>query len=181
MDWFPSPTKATQWFFSPFFSSARVRTNQRESHDYSMTICPAPGQRPPHLILGSTSSAQFLLITGLLWVPWHAEHGCAKPHSTQRPPLLLPSHTQLTDYFSPISFLWWCSHHLHHNHARRECSPLLNPTPPPSSLGLNGTVKTPRDLWLCANFNCFPMVMKGAEGGTRWLPYSPHKTVMAAL
>lgn len=42
--------------------------------------------------------------------------------SLSHPPLF-PTHTNPTHWlFSPFSFLWWCSHHLHHNHFRWECS-----------------------------------------------------------
>lgn len=61
-----------------FYSSAWVRTSLKESHNYSMIVSPALDQQPLFLILVSTSSAPFLLITGFPWRLWHAKHGFKK-------------------------------------------------------------------------------------------------------
>lgn len=90
-----------RWLGVLFLGTAKPRTSQKESHDYSMIISPALDLRPSLLILVSTSSAPFLLITGLLWVPWHAEHGFVKPPCN---PHLLPTQTQPTDYFPLLSY-----------------------------------------------------------------------------
>lgn len=138
-----------------FFSTARVRTSQKEIHDYSMIISPAlDRQMPSFLILVSTSSAPFLLITGLLWVPWHAEHGFAKPHSNP-PPTFQHTQTQPTDYFSQffpyddahtISTISSLDRDVHLAQSHRLATFFFS---------LEWHIQIPPDIWLWVNFVTF--------------------------
>lgn len=76
-------------------------------HDHQ----PSSGPTAPLLILVSTSSAPFLLITGLLRVPWQAEHGFEK--TSLQPPsaltrLLASKHSNPNSIQSHWPFFQWC-------------------------------------------------------------------------
>lgn len=150
MDWFPWPISHPGCWCCVFQLNQGQDQPEREPwlfHDYQPSS--GPTALTSHFgldLIRSISVNHRVAMSTVTCRAWFCKTSLHTP--------LFPTHTNPTHWlFSPF-FLWWCSHHLHHNHLR--CSSWSITQTPHLSLKPWMNIQNPHDLWLQANFTTFP-------------------------